>query len=54
MTKDFNVNLNEREINTILFLLNQISESTEEFLAYSEKYEYSVTLKEKFQELIKK
>lgn len=52
MIKDFDINLNEREINTILYALNCLSESTEEFLAYTDKYEYSVSLKEKFEELI--
>ncbi len=53
MIKDFNVDLNEREINTILFLIDHISESTKEYLGYSEKHDYPDSLKEKFQELIK-
>ena len=52
MIKDFNIVLDEREINTILYALNCFSESTQEYTAYNDNLEYSVSLKEKFEEII--
>jgi hypothetical protein len=54
MIKDFNIDLDEREINTILYALNCLSESTQEYTAYNDNLEYSVSLKEKFEEIIAK
>jgi hypothetical protein len=54
MIKDFNIVLDEREINTILYALNCLSESTQEYTAYHNNLEYSVTLKEKIGEIIGK
>lgn len=53
MIKEFNVNLNEREINTILYTLSSLSESTQEWTLYNNKYEYSLSLIEKLEEIIK-
>jgi hypothetical protein len=52
MIKDFKVDLDEREIATILYALSCLSESTQEWTALNDKYEYSVSLKEKFEEII--
>lgn len=52
MIKNFKVDLDEREINTILYALSCLSESTQEWTAYNDKYEYSVYLKEKLEEVI--
>jgi len=54
MIKDFKVDLDEREINTILYALSCLSESTQEYTAYNDNLEYSVSLKEKFEEIIAK
>jgi hypothetical protein len=54
MIKEFNIDIDEREINTILYALNCLSESTQEYTAYSDNLEYSVSLKEKFEEIIAK
>jgi hypothetical protein len=51
MIKDFKVDLNEREINTILYALSCLSEETQEWTAYNDKYEYSVSLREKIEEI---
>lgn len=52
MSKDFKINLDEREINTILYALSCLSETTQEWTALNDKYEYSVYLKEKLEEVI--
>ena len=52
MIKNFKVDLDEREINTILYALDCLSESSQEYTAYNDKYKYSVWLKEKFEEII--
>ena len=52
MIKDFKVDLDEREISTILYALSCLSESTQEWTAFNDKYEYSVWLREKFEEII--
>jgi len=52
MSKDFKINLDEREINTILYALSCLSDTTQEWTAYNDKYEYSVYLKEKLEEII--
>jgi hypothetical protein len=52
MIKNFKVDLDEREISTILYALGCLSESTQEWTAFNEKYEYSVSLKEKLEEIV--
>lgn len=52
MIKNFKIDLDEREINTILYALSCLSESTQEWTASNDKYAYSVWLKEKFEEII--
>lgn len=51
MIKNYKIDLDEREINTILFALSCLSESTQEWTA-NDEYAYSVWLKEKFEEII--
>ena len=52
MIKDFNIDLDEREINTILFLLDSVSESTEGFLTYSEDFADAKSLKHYIQKIV--
>lgn len=52
MIKSYKINLSDQEINTILFLLDSVSESTEGFLLYSEDFADAKVLKEYIRKIV--
>ena len=52
MIKSHKISLLDQEINTILFLLDSVSESTEGFLAYSEDFADAKSLKEYIRKIV--
>ena len=52
MIKSHKISLLDQEVNTILFLLDSVSESTEGFLLYSEEFADAKSLKEYIRKII--
>ena len=52
MIKSHKIDLLDQEINTILFLLDSVSESTEGFLTYSEDFADAKSLKQHIQKIV--
>jgi hypothetical protein len=52
MIKSYKINLLEQEINTILYLLDNCSDLSQDYLTWDEEYRSPKVLKEKIEKII--